>query len=190
MCLLPAKRAILRATTAVGVACRIRRIGLVAVAPRAALGASSVDDQLLSEHLCASRRLDPRQRLLGQAGHLAALEAEKMDVVVAALAGGCAMAPEAPHAVDALNAVEESGSLESCERPVEGDSVERAGHPLGADLLVRQGPIRISQQLQHDLACLGSSQPRCVQELSAVHLPVVPPIESIQKIKDFQGDAT
>jgi hypothetical protein len=89
------------------------------------LGAPAVDDQLLAEHLSSSRLLDPRERLFRQAGHPMALQAKEMDVV-AALAGVGAVTAKAPHAIDALNAVEEASFLESRQRPVERDPIEAA----------------------------------------------------------------
>jgi hypothetical protein len=60
---------------------------------------------LLSEYFGPRRLLDPRQGLFRQTRHLFARHAQKVDMVAAALGGVIEMAPETPHAVDALNAV-------------------------------------------------------------------------------------
>ena len=103
MCLLLATFAIMRTTTAVGVARTIRLVGVFVYAQRFTLSTSTIDNQLLAEDLCAGRLLDPGQLLFRQAGHLFALQAQEMDVVATALARAGAMASKTPNAVDTLN---------------------------------------------------------------------------------------
>jgi hypothetical protein len=75
------------------------------------VNASTVDNQLFTQNLCACRLLDPGERLFRKAGHLVAIQAKKMDVSPSALAQKIAMPAKAPHAICTLNPVKKAGLL-------------------------------------------------------------------------------
>jgi len=81
-----------------------------------------------------------------------------MKMVAAARIGMDAATPETPDAVDPLDAVEQAGFLQSCQSSIQSHPVQTARPRILGDLLVGQGPVRLGEDLQHNLPSPGSAQ--------------------------------
>lgn len=122
----------------------------------------AVDDELLARDGASRRHVDVGQGLAGEAEHGAALEAEKVRMIAGASGLVGTVSAETPGPVRSLDAVDESGSFQGGEGPVEGHPVKAFSEAF-LNLVVREGAASFIEEFQGRQAGFGGPEPDLFQ---------------------------